>query len=482
MTFSIFSFVFLALVLILFYGIRNSARPFLLLTASLVWLGFLDLHSCIMAVACTLATYLLSLLLDLLLRCGKQKQAVLVGNASIFLLVLLLAVLKWASRLLPLLPFSAEAKDGLLKTLILPLGLSYYLFQAIAYLKDVSRGTLGAEKKPVHFALYMCFFPKFLSGPIERAQFFLPQLGPLKKKKLFEKRRLSYAFSYLLYGFFMKTVVADRLGIYTRQIFSSYSLHGSLWLFLCSLMYTMQIYCDFAGYTAIAIGTARLFGLELSQNFRTPYLASSISDFWRRWHCSLSNWLRDMIYIPLGGNRHGRLRQCINVMIVFLVCGLWHGNGLQFLVWGLLHGLYSVADILFFRKKEKKTVHKVIGGILCFGAVAFAWIFFGSEDLGKALGFIRRLLTKGAPEAGLAAETAQLGIDGLEIGIILVSLLLVVLTDIVSFRAKLPFPEAIEKWGYVFRYLVFYAAILIIFIFGVYGPGYDAGNFMYMDF
>ena len=466
--------------MLLFYGIRNVARPYLLLAASLVWLAFLDLRSCIMVVVTSVLVYASALFCEKLV--NKGKKAAKAGNLMILFLVLVLAILKWLPYTFPLLPFSDGTREALSRSLVLPLGFSYYLFQAIAYLKDVSRGTIPAEHNPGKLALYMCFFPKFLSGPIERSRKFLSQLDDLTWVRLFEKRRLSYSFSYLLYGYFMKTVVADRLGLYTSRLFNEYPLHGSLWLFLGALMYTMQIYCDFAGYSAIAVGAARLFGLELTQNFRTPYLSEGISDFWRRWHISLSNWLRDYIYIPLGGNRIGRIRQCVNVMIVFLVCGLWHGNGLQFLVWGMLHGLYSLADILLFRKKEKSKVQKWLHRIACFVGVSFAWIFFGSESLGKAFGYLRGLVTAGTTEAGLAAETALLGIDGLEIAIILVSLLLVILTDIVSFREELPFPEVIEKWGYTRRYLVFYAAILIIFVFGVYGPGYDAGSFMYMDF
>ncbi|MBR5420989.1 MAG: MBOAT family protein [Lachnospiraceae bacterium] len=482
MTFSIFTFLFLLLVLASFYGIRNAVRPHLLLAAGLIWLAVLDLKSCIAALLCTLFVYGAALLCERLKGEGKDSRARKAGNAAIILLILLLAGLKWLPFAVPVLPVSETAKAGILKNLILPLGMSYYLFQAIAYLKDVSRDAMPAEKNLFHFALYMCFFPKFLSGPIEQAQKFLPQLKRLKFVRLFEKNRMSSSFSWLLYGYFLKTVVADRLAIYTDSLFAGYPDYNSLWLLLGALMYTLQIYCDFAGYSAIAIGVGRLFGLELTQNFRSPYLAESISDFWRRWHISLSSWLRDMVYIPLGGNRKGKLRQCMHVAVVFVICGLWHGNGLQFLAWGLLHGLYSVADILIFRKKEKSRLRKGLDRVGCFAAVSFAWVFFGSESLGKAVGYIRTFLSGLGRLPEFSGGAALLGIDGTEIVILLLSVLLVLLTDIVSERSGQAFPETIRNWPYGYRYLVYYAAILIIFVFGIYGPGYDAGSFMYMEF
>lgn len=272
----------------------------------------------------------------------------------------------------------------------------------------------------------------------------------------------------------MKMVVADRLALLVNSLFGSMQEFDSFFLFLGMLFYTMQIYCDFAGYSNIAIGCAAIFGIRLTQNFASPYQAASISEFWRRWHISLSSFLKDYIYIPLGGSRYGTFRKCLNTMIVFLLCGMWHGSGLNFVVWGLLHGIYSVIGTFLPSGRKYR--------VLTFFEAAFAWIFFRAESLSQALSYIRRMLTAGLQPGSFSRSLKLLELDPAEIIVVTISILLILLIDELCYRKKLSLPLLIQEKSNAARYLIFYLLLIGIFVFGVYGPGYQAEQFIYMQF
>ncbi|MBR0091113.1 MAG: MBOAT family protein [Lachnospiraceae bacterium] len=483
MSFSLFSALFLSVVTVLFYLLRKELRVFVLVAASLCFVAHFSVRGAVWLIAVSLAVYAGGLLLQKTTDAGKKEgitRTVILLNA---VLLLLLAELKLAPVIVPYLFSAQDAGDAVLRHLLLPLGFSYYVFQAVGYLVDISRGTIRAEKNLLHFLLYMCFFPKVLSGPIERAGDFTKQLKRIGEVRITDAHRFSRAAAGLLYGFFMKTVLADRLAIYTPRLLNNPQAYGSFWLFMGMLLYTMQIYCDFAGYSAIAMGTSELFGINLTENFHAPYLSPDITVFWRRWHRSLSLWLRDYLYIPLGGGRKGLQRKCVNTLIVFVLCGLWHGTGWQFLIWGLLHGMYSVAHTLFRERRRKKAAEEgavplrktVLFTLLTFLAVAFAWIFFGSPDAGTAFVYIRRMIT-----FPLGGESP--GIINLDKLLLLLFLPAVFVFDALCLKKEKPFADALQDIPYVRRYLLYYGLILVIFLFGIYGPAYDATNFMYMEF
>ncbi|MBQ6734510.1 MAG: MBOAT family protein [Lachnospiraceae bacterium] len=454
-------------------------RPFVLLAASLAYIAYLSPRACIWVCGLSLAVYAGALSIQRRRDEGNTDAAKRLKYVLIALLVLLLAVMKFVSSGIFFHGPPEEGEGGILRHLLLPLGLSYYLFQAVGYLTDVERGTVTAEKNPVHFLLYMTFFPKFVSGPIERAETFLSGVKQLSTVRLTDPHRCSLALSYLLYGYFMKTVLADRMSLYASRLLLEPHRYGYLLLLAGMLFYTLQIYCDFAGYSAIALGISHLFGLSLTENFHAPYLSTNITVFWRRWHRSLSMWLRDYLYIPLGGSRKGLQRKRINTMIVFLVCGLWHGTGWHFVIWGLLHGLYSVIHSAWqekFGKKEAVTLWKKLPLIaLTFFCVAFAWIFFGSPDAGTAFVYIRRMLT-------LQAGDTALGVIMTDRVLLVVLLPLALFFDMLCLKKDKPVGEAMQQLPYVPRYVIYYLLIVVIYLFGVYGPGYDAGSFMYMEF
>ncbi|MCR5094556.1 MAG: hypothetical protein K6B72_11350 [Lachnospiraceae bacterium] len=415
--------------------------------------------------------YILGLVIERLKLSKKRTAAIIAAIAGIVLCAGCLLMFKSAGSLL--------ISDQVVRFLVLPIGFSYYIFQAISYLADIISGTICVQRDPVQFLLYLGFFPKFISGPVEKPGALMKQFQSLENVRLFEGERVSESMAALLYGLFMKTVIADRLAIHTKVLLDNPQNYGSLWLALGMIMYTFQIYCDFAGYTSVAIGCARLFGIELSENFHAPYRSRNISVFWRRWHITLSGWLKDYIYIPLGGSRKGDIRRCLNVMIVFLVCGIWHGSGLHFLAWGLMHGLYSVIHILW--EKHRKPLPVFLAYPITFFAVAAAWIMFGVSSFGTGIEYLCRMFTawNGGWPAAEQIRTLELGpVDAL----LPLYLIMIMIFDREYERKDQPFDKRIFSYPPACRYLLYYLLIVAIFLLGVYGPSYNAADFMYMRF
>lgn len=275
----------------------------------------------------------------------------------------------------------------------LPIGLSFHTFQAMSYTVEVYRGNQPAERHFGIYALYVMFYPQLVAGPIERPQELLYQF---RERHTADYDGITDGLKKMLLGMFMKVVVADRLAIYVNYVYAHAEWHSRLALLTAVFFYSFQIYCDFAGYSLIAIGAARTMGFTLSDNFRQPYLTSSLTDFWRRWHITLSRWFRDYLYIPMGGSRTGTLRYVFNILVVFLLSGLWHGANWTFIVWGLLHGLI----ILFERfSRGKKTGNKAgITGMLCsFILVSLCWIFFRAASMADAFTIIHRIFSSATP-------------------------------------------------------------------------------------
>lgn len=274
-----------------------------------------------------------------------------------------------------------------------PIGISFYTLQALSYVIDVYRGQISAERNPVKYAVYVSFFPTVISGPIQRAGSLLTQV---REGTDFDYKKAHSGLYYLLGGYLLKFAVADKLGIMVGVAYDNCRTMPGATLLWASVLYSVQLYCDFAGYSALAIGAGKMLGFDIGGNFAQPYFAVSVKDFWNRWHISLSSWLRDYVYIPLGGNRKGKCRKYVNLLITFLVSGLWHGTGLNFLVWGLLHGVYQVVgDILSGGEKKGKKLHivrRLSGIVFTFLLVDFAWIFFRAESVGQAMEIIERIL------------------------------------------------------------------------------------------
>lgn len=272
-----------------------------------------------------------------------------------------------------------------------PIGLSFFTFQAIGYLWDVYYKKIEAERDLPNYMLFVAFFPQILSGPISKASSLLPQI---KSNRFFDYDKAVQGLKLLLWGFFLKTVLADRLGIYVDTVYNNYQYYSGFTLFITSIFYSFQIYGDFAGYSLMAIGVGRLLGFDLINNFNRPYFSASITEFWRRWHISLSTWLKDYIYIPLGGSRCSKIRSYYNIFITFLVSGIWHGANWTFVIWGLIHGLIQVIEKMFgMQKCESKGLIKLGRIILTFLIVNFAWIFFRMPTFESAFDIIGKIFT-----------------------------------------------------------------------------------------
>jgi D-alanyl-lipoteichoic acid acyltransferase DltB (MBOAT superfamily) len=265
--------------------------------------------------------------------------------------------------------------------ILLPVGISFYTFQAVGYIIDVYRRDLPVEPHLGMYALYISFFPQLVAGPIERAGNILPQF---REQFRFDEARVVEGLRLILWGVFKKVVIADRLALYVNGVYNDANDYAGLPLIVATIFFAFQIYCDFSAYSDIAIGVAKVMGFNLMENFRQPYLSLSVHEFWRRWHISLSSWFRDYLYIPLGGSRVAFGRVLLNLFIVFVVSGLWHGANWTFVIWGALHGVYVVAESLIARWGGRWTLPAVFRWAIMISLVCFAWIFFRANSLDDA--------------------------------------------------------------------------------------------------
>jgi alginate O-acetyltransferase complex protein AlgI len=284
--------------------------------------------------------------------------------------------------------------------LLLPVGISFYTFQSLSYVIDVYRGVQKAERHFGRFALYVSFFPQLVAGPIERSTNLLPQFQPSYTPG-FDRQRVLDGLRLMLWGFLKKVVVADRLAYYVEATYSSVGSHTGVELLIATYLFAFQIYCDFSGYSDIAIGSARIMGFDLMTNFRTPYLATSIREFWQRWHISLSTWFRDYVYVPLGGNRCGQWAWYRNLFLTFFLSGIWHGANWTFVIWGALHGTYLVMALVTQTWRDRAiralridTVPGLLRAwrtVVTFNLVAIGWVFFRANNLADAATVFRKI-------------------------------------------------------------------------------------------
>ncbi|WP_408070431.1 MBOAT family O-acyltransferase [Butyrivibrio sp. JL13D10] len=477
MTFEVTTLIFLVATLIAFYISAPKYRVFVLTCASFGYILLLSRLAFVIMLVVAVFSYVTGYLIRIL----NPKRPV-ISRALCILGVLVcvssLTILKLGEVLR-----SRDHLPSFLSWAILPIGFSYYIFQSISFLVDVNKGKAEHFPSFFDFLLYQSFYAKFISGPIERAENFFSQKETVRSFKFFNEENLNRSFAYILYGFCLKLVLANRFAQYTAVLLENPDFHSAKALLAGSLMYTLQIYTDFAGYSSIAIGIALLFGIKLTQNFKAPYTAKSMSDFWRRWHISLSNWLKDYIYIPLGGNRKGAFRKQLNTVIVFLVCGLWHGNGLNFVAWGLMHGALSVVDnILEKLHVFDVKIMQIVRRILVFISVSVAWILFGSDSLSRGIRYIRNMFLGSGISMTFAEEMEFLEMSSYQLWIMIIGILVLVVMDVTSSVKKKDFPELLMEMALPARLTVFFILLVLLLVYGVYGPSEQVIGFMYMDF
>lgn len=355
-----------------------------------------------------------------------------------------------------------------------PIGISFYTLRCISYMADVWRGTLEPVRNPLDVFLYVSFFPQIISGPIERPGSFFSELKSFETKTLWNFDGIRKAFLLFVWGLFQKLVLAERLSVISSRFFGNFSSFGFWELLAASIAYTLQIYCDFGGYSDMSRGIAGMMGFSTMRNFRQPYLAAGIKSFWRRWHISLTSWLTDTIYIPLGGSRKGMLRKYANIIIVFAVSGLWHGNTLNFLFWGMLHAAFQIMEDLWNRTGWK--LPDWLLRIITFAEVNFAWIFFNAGGLNRGFRIIRQMFTHFSLPASF-----ETGLIPGNLIVLLAGLFLLAMVDILHEKG-VGIQERVKAMPLPLRWLICLGLFWSVIMLGIYGVGYDTGSFIYAQF
>lgn len=476
MIFNSFQFIWLfPVIFFVYYGCSHLCKKnkgkisniLLLIISYLLYMQWNPAYTLILF-GVTLCTYVSAIVIDNKKAYGRKKY--LIATAVIFS-ILPLVIFKYYDFIISIFNslFSILGISNKLPGLnwAIPVGLSFFTFQAVGYLCDVYYQKIKAERDFLDYSLFVSFFPQIMSGPISKAASLLPQI---KAERVFDYSKAVQGLKWLLWGFFLKTVMADRLGLYVDTVYANYEYYSGATCLVASLFYSFQIYGDFAGYSLMAIGVGRLLGFDLVNNFQRPYFATSITEFWHRWHISLSIWLRDYIYIPLGGSRCSALRRYWNLTVTFLVSGIWHGANWTFVVWGVMHGILQIIEKCF-------RLYKVEGGICrrafriatTFLLVNITWIFFRSPSLGVAFDICTKIFSNFQGNIYTSTNTS--------FALMLFSIIFVVTKEFVEeyYEERIKVfdnSNKIIRWA---GYLIIFSSILL---FGV----FDAGQFIYVSF
>ena len=488
--------IFFPVVLALYFVIPKALRQIWLLAASYYFYMSWNARYALLIAASTLITYVSGIAIERYRDSGRTGRRLTVLFSCLGINLGILLFFKYGNFLIASLDRGLELLHmGSVDQrfyFLLPVGISFYTFQALGYTIDVYRGDVRAETNLIRYALFVSFFPQLVAGPIERSKNLLSKMQNIAEIKLWNARRVTSGTILMIWGFFVKMVIADRAAVLVNTVFDNYRMYGSTELVLAAVFFALQIYCDFGSYSLIAIGAAKIMGFELMENFNTQYFACSIRDFWSRWHISLSTWFRDYLYIPLGGNRRGRVRKSVNIMIVFLASGLWHGADWSYVVWGGIHGAYQVIGdyLASFREKciRKLRVNtacfswKFLQTAVTFVLVVFAWIFFRADSIGDALQYIRRIWVRPTPWVLFNGEIFTLGLDRPEMNILFVAICMLGLVDLVRYRKKMTLDVFLMQQNLWFRGGIMIGLVVLIFVCGKYGVGFDPQQFIYFQF
>lgn len=494
MLFNSFDFMlFFPIVIIIYFVIPKKSRYIWLFLASYYFYMSWNPKYALLMGTSTVITYLSGRLLEKATNINNRKWIVagsFITNMGILIFFkyfdFILGNINWA---LSTVGITAVNKPF---DVILPVGISFYTFQALGYTMDVYRKDMPAEKSIIRYALFVSFFPQLVAGPIERSKNLLTQINNVEKINVWNYENITRGLMLMIWGLFQKMVIADRVAILVDTVYDSYWMYGSIELVLATFLFAIQIYCDFASYSTIAIGAAKVMGFTLMENFNTPYFATSIQDFWRRWHISLSTWFKDYLYFPLGGSRCSKLKKYRNVMITFLVSGIWHGASWSFIAWGGIHGTYQIiGDFLKpykerlinrFHVKKDSFSYKFGQILITFVLVDFTWIFFRMNSLRYSLEFIKQIFQRWNPWTLFDYSLYNLGLNQRETGVMIFSLIVLFLVDLIRYLRGKTIEDFLAGQCLWFRWSVLLFLIFFIVIFGIYGPSFDAKQFIYFQF
>ena len=492
-------FIFFPCAVTVYYLIPCRFRNIWLLICSYVFYMAWNPVYILLLMATTLVTYasgiLLSSLKDKEGSEGKRKAVValsLVINLSMLIYFKYTGfLLTSVNRLINAISGVSPINTDFAMSIVLPVGISFFIFQALSYTIDVYRGNVEAEKNIIDYALFVSFFPQLVAGPIERSGNLLTQIRAMKKEKLYDYQGIIRGLILMAWGFFMKMAIADRLSMITDPVFDDHGNYGAGMLVLSAVSFTIQIYCDFAGYSMIAIGAARVMGVKLMENFNTPYLSGNVRDFWNRWHISLSSWLRDYLYFPLGGSRCSKKRTYFNLMVTFLISGLWHGAAAKFIVWGGIHGLLQVfsraCGPAFERvgkllKIKEGLVIAFVRVVINFAVVTFAWIFFRADSLKLALDYIINMFNLREIYGFIRDRGYTQLITDRNLAVTGIAVLILTLVDLIKYKTDMRPDDLLMKMPYPVRAILLMMLIFFVIIFGQYGSDVYVKPFVYFQF
>lgn len=485
--------LFFPIVVLIYFIVPKKIRYLWLLAASYYFYMSWNAKYGILILSSTMITWIAGLLIP---ACKKKaaRKAILCGSLMfnlglLFFFKYFVFFLDTCNKILSI--FGGKLLDRPFD-ILLPVGISFYTFQALGYTLDVYRDKITPEKNFFRYALFVSFFPQLVAGPIERSDSLLKQLRQIEKIKVWNYENITHGLTQMVWGLFQKMVIADRVAVLVDTVFGYYYMYGTVSLIAGAVGFALQIYCDFSSYSTIAIGAARVMGFDLMENFNTPYFSRSVSEFWHRWHISLSSWFRDYLYIPLGGSRCSRLRKYTNLLITFTVSGLWHGAGWSFLIWGLLHGVYQIVGDLTkgLKKKLNQILHtktesfsyKAAQAVITFVLVDVAWIFFRAGGLRIALDYCVRIVTKWDPWSFFNGEIYSLGLDRPEFNILAAGTVVLLLVDLIRYKKQQSISAFLAEQCIWFRWSVLFVMMAAVLIFGMYGIDFDSKQFIYFQF
>jgi len=491
MLFNSFSFlIFFPIVVLVYFAIPKKVRWIWLLISSYYFYMNWNAVYGMLLLASTFVTWIVGRLVERY----RDKRALCKGIlvAGIIIDLGVLAYYKYFSFLAANLNI-VLSKSGVsfampVFDIILPVGISFYTFQALGYSIDVYRGDIKAEKNFFRYALFVSFFPQLVAGPIERSTNLLRQL---KTETTFNYENMRRGLCMMAWGYYLKLVVADNATIVIDTVYGDISRYSGWYLVVATILFAFQIYGDFGGYSMIAIGAAKVMGFDIMENFNAPYMAQSVTEFWHRWHVSLSQWFRDYLYIPLGGNRKSVIRKYINVMIVFLVSGLWHGASWSFVIWGGLNGLFQVIEGVF-----KKSAERILNALkidtashcfialkvlVTFALVDFTWLFFRAQSAGKGVAIIKGMLFGNNPWVLFDGALYGLGLSQKALGALFLAIAFLMFYDYKKVRG-VNLIDWVLKQQFVFRLMIYVIFVGIILVFGAWGGGYSENTFLYFQF
>lgn len=462
--------IFLPIVFILYWAMPHKYRYILLFIASYYFYMSWNVKYVVLILFTTFISYASGLLMQ---ETDFRKRKTLLLSFTLLTSLGVLFFFKYVNLFLGTLSVACSKFSIPLHPVtlnfMLPVGISFYTFQTLSYVIDVYKKKVKPESNFIRYAAFIAFFPQLVAGPIERTENLLPQL---KREQFFTYEKASYGLKLMAWGFFKKLVIADTVGVYVDQIYSESHYYNGFSLFLATLFFTIQIYCDFSGYSDIAIGCSKLFGIDLMTNFKSPYFSKSLKEFWGRWHISLSSWFRDYVYIPLGGNRVSNIRKQFNLIITFLVSGLWHGANYTFVLWGLFHGVGQVLE-----KALGKWFSWFQNRVVTFLLVVLGWVFFRADTVSEAF-YVFRHMCSGitSPVTYVLNGIRDFHMTGLDAFSVIVPVIVLFVYDYVALKE-----DPIEKISALSkrkRWTLYYGFMLFFLLFA----SFNATEFVYFQF